>query len=382
MTIILFFLISCSDYELNNKINPPVEGIPQIEVSPPLINFGEITTGEIVSESIQIKSVGEITLNISNISLVDGWNFSLTDAEPSSLEPGSSSTFVVSWESEGFSDSDSIRINSNDPVNLEVIIPVSGLAPGDTGSPDTGDTGVPVSQPVAVCSVDPGEVEAIHGSADWIGSSSYDPNGEAIVSYDWQLISAPFGSTDGMPSGGANRRNFVPTLAGEYIGQLVVTNSSGLSSEPCFATLNAIPGGDLWIEMFWINSGDDMDLHLLAPGGTLVSNFDCYYGNCTSRGLDWGIRGDVSDNPILDLDDIPGTGPENININSPSSGAYIVYVHDYPGSVYSGRNDVTVNIYIGGFLEWTDTRNINSEDYYEPFCEIDWRSGSGTVTSL
>jgi hypothetical protein len=379
MTIILFFLISCSDYELNNKINPPVEGIPQIEVNPTLINFGEITTGEIVSESIQIKSVGEITLNISNISLVDGWNFSLTDAEPSSLEPGSSSTFVVSWESEGFSDSDSIRINSNDPVNLEVIIPVSGLVPEDTGSPDTG---VPVSQPVAVCSVDPGEVEAIHGSADWIGSSSYDPNGEAIVSYDWQLISAPSGSTDGMPSGGANRRNFIPTLAGEYIGQLVVTNSSGLSSEPCFATLNAIPGGDLWIEMFWINSGDDMDLHLLAPGGTLVSNLDCYYGNCTSRGLDWGIRGDVSDNPILDLDDIPGTGPENININSPSSGAYTVYVHDYPGSVYSGRNDVTVNIYIGGFLEWTDTRNINSEDYYEPFCEIDWRSGTGIVTSL
>lgn len=382
MTIILFFLISCSDYELNNKLDTPDVVAPRIEVNPLLVNFGEIAAGETVSESIQISSIGDAALNISNISLVDGWNFSLTNANPIALDPGNSSAFVISWESEGFDDSDSIKINSNDPDNSEVIIPISGLAPRDTGMPDTGETGTPISQPIAICSANPDEVEAIHGSADWIGSSSYDPNGESIVNYDWQIISSPSGSGDIMPSGGANRRGFVPNLVGEYIGQLIVTNSSGLSSEPCYATLNAIPGGDLWIEMFWVNSGDDMDLHLLAPSGSLVSNLDCYYGNCTFGGLDWGIRGDTSDNPILDLDDIPGTGPENININSPSSGIYTVYVHDYPVSVYSGRNDVTVNIYVGGFLEWTDTRNINSEGYYEPFCEIDWRSGSGTVTSL
>jgi dihydrodipicolinate reductase len=71
---------------------------------------------------------------------------------------------------------------------------------------------------------------------------------------------------------------------------------------------------------------------------------DCYYGNCTSRGLDWGIRGDVSDNPILDLDDIPGTGPENINIHSirlPGLLAHQEIIFGSPGQIYTLRHDTT-----------------------------------------
>lgn len=379
---ILLLLLSCSDYDLNRKNNGGDEALSEIQVSPEMIDFGEVSQGESRSETVQVSSVGDLTLDISRIRLEGGWNFSLTDANPAQLLPGESLNFIASWESDGYEDSDNIIITSNDLSNPEVVVPIFGSPMEDTGGPDTGDTGAPLSQPIAVCSVNPTEVEAIHGSADWIGTSSYDPGGESIVSYDWQLISAPSGSTDVMPSGGMNRRNFVPNLVGEYIGQLIVTNSSGLTSEPCYATLNAIPGGDLWIEMFWIHPGDDMDLHLLSPRGSLTTGSDCYYANCTWGGLDWGVGGDPSDNPILDLDDIPGTGPENINIDNPANGIYTVYVHDYPGSVYIGRNDVTVNIYVGGILEWTDTRNIDSENYYESYCEIDWSSGSAIVTSL
>jgi hypothetical protein len=183
----------------------------------------------------------------------------------------------------------------------------------------------------------------------------------------------PFGSS-------ANRGGFAPDLAGDYIGQLVVTNEFGVSSEPCEATLEAIPGQGLWVQMSWTYSGDDMDLHLLYNNGSYNSNNDCYYANCPGGGPDWGQSGNTSDNPSLDQDDIGGVGPENTTIQTPYSGTYTVVVHDYPGSAFQSGNDVTVAIFLGGVQVWSDTRTISGEDTYTHFAEISYPSM--TVTPL
>jgi hypothetical protein len=260
--------------------------------------------------------------------------------------------------------------------------PLDTAPPVETAEPDP-------EIPVAVCSVDPNPVSPPFESATWIGDSSYDPDGGTIVDYSWDLIYMPGGSTAIMPAGTANRYPFTPDMAGEYIGELIVTNDSGLVSEPCEITLASTPAENLWVEMYWEHSDDDMDLHLLAPGGT-YNNYstDCYYANCTPAmewfyDMDWGVSGYEGDDPSLDLDDIEGTGPENINILDPQvDGVYTVIVHDYQGStpdVY-GSNQVTVNIYLNGTLSWTDTRSISGDNTVNEFAEIDW--STGTVTSL
>jgi hypothetical protein len=279
----------------------------------------------------------------------------------------------------------------------------------DTATP--GDTSVPeepeneAGAPVAVCDVSPNPVTPPFESAAWDGSESYDGSYEdldgdglddGIASYYWELSDSPEGSSAALSSPNqAIVTGFTPELAGSYTARLTVTNQAGMS-DTCESVLDAIPAENLWVEMFWEHSGDDMDLHLIAPGKDWQtykedlgapfgscngSSCDCYYATCnTAWGNtppDWGQIGSAADDPVLDLDDIPGSGPENINVLSPeTSGTYTVVVHDYPGSQYAGGNNVTINIYLNGVLAWSDTREISGEDSYTPFAMIDWAAGA------
>lgn len=343
--------------------------IPELTITPSDVDFGTVAASATATEMVTLTNTGQALLTVTELSVSDnvfGWE---GVTAPLELDVGESADVTVTFSptAEGVY-TGSLDVASDDPNGVK-----SALLHGEVGS-----------QPMAICSVDPATVEAIHEEATWIGEDSYDPQGYAITEYRWTLVTKPSGSAATMPSGsGSNRRGFTADVVGTYEAQLVVVNEIGDVSEPCIAELEAIPGGDLWIEMFWTRSNDDMDLHLLAPGGSFNDfSKDCYYANCVGTGLDWGVRGDTSDNPSLDLDDIPGTGPENINISDPAAGTYTVLVHDYTGSTpdYQGANDVTVNVYVGGALEWTDTRSISGDGSKENFCEIEFPGG--TVTPL
>ncbi|MEC9308254.1 MAG: hypothetical protein VX966_01950 [Chloroflexota bacterium] len=296
--------------------------------------------------------------------------------------------FLLALLGLGCSDYDLKDLAGNPKPGDDTSMPSIVVEAPDTGEPEETGEPEPLS-PIAVCSVDPNPVSPPFESATWIGNSSYDPGGNAIVSYSWTLLSIPGGSTSMMPTGNANRYPFIPDMAGDYVGELIVTNDVGLESDPCEVTLSSTPAENLWIEMYWECPNDDMDLHLIAPGGTYNnSSTDCYYANCTPAvewlyDMDWGISGYEGDDPSLDLDDIAGTGPENINILDPQvDGVYTVIVHDYQGStsdVY-GSNQVTVNIYLNGTLSWTDTRAISGDNTVNEFATINW--ATGTVTSL
>lgn len=337
---------------------------PILAWDPDPVAFGSVPVGDISDMEVTMRNLGDLDLEVSALDL-EGEAFEADfPTTPFSLAAGETQTFTVSFDADGSGEhTGTITATTNATEDNDVEL-----------------TGTGSSGPIAVCSVDPDEVTSHSDRPTWYGDESYDPGGAAIVNYEWTLISQPDGSAATMPSGGANRRDFEWDLAGEYVGRLIVTNEYGEESDPCEATLTATPPDGLWIEMWWDYPGDDMDLHLLAPGGTMESSTtDCYYANCVGGGLDWGTRGESADNPSLDIDDISGTGPENTRIDEPSDGTYTVVVNDYPGSVYSGANTVYMNIYVGSVLVWTDSRVITGEDSDETFATVSFPDG--TVTS-
>ena len=181
-----------------------------------------------------------------------------------------------------------------------------------------------------------------------------------IVSYRWALVSRPPASSADPPApSDAARTRFTPDVAGEYVLRLTVTDDHG-ETATCDVLVQAVPQEGLRVEVFW-NPPDrscddvggpmcddtDVDTHLLRPGTEPWFDFagDCHYANCTGGGLDWGAPG-PADDPRLDLDDVEGFGPENINVDRPVPGTYRVGVHLFDGASL-GRASVTVNIYCG-----------------------------------
>jgi len=336
--------------------------IPLLQFDPPMLDVGYTPPGSSITGTVDIVNGGGDTLDVSLVAVL-GEGFSADPVPALSLEPGErypvEVTFSPTFEAQYTGE---IWAESNTPA----------------GSTKADIQGTSLEKPVAVCLSSPEEPYALYDSVTFDGSNSYVPGGGEIVSYEWALIAKPEGSAVSMPSGtGAIRTGMIPDLVGDYTAELVVTDDSGEQSEPCYTTVTAIPSSDLWVEMYWDVAQDDMDLHLLAPGGGLLTDEDCYYANCVGRGLEWGGAG-VDDNPSLDIDDIPGTGPENINIKEPEESVYTVVVHDYSFSTpdYHGDNNVTVNIYLSGERVWTGVKAIGGDGDYVYFAEIDVPSQS------
>ncbi len=341
--------------------------MPILTITPDPADFGSVLEGIADTMTLTLTSTGQSAVTFSDFE-ISGTAFSATadEAWPMTLEPGYMTTMEVT-----------VLADATGTISETITVDVD--EPGIDATATLRAT-VAEGGPIAVCSVDPVEVQPNRDTATWMGRESYDTDGYNITSWDWTLHSQPGGSTAFMPPGGADRSGFAPDLAGEYVGELIVTNELGVESDPCYATLTATPIENLWIQMYWSHTNDDMDLHLLEPGGRTETNGDCYFANCVGGNLDWGVSGDSSDDPSLDMDDIPGTGPENINIDYPESGNFTVLVHDYPGSTYNGGDDVTVVIFLGGKQVWTDTRTISGENTYTDFADIEWPSGY--ITSL
>lgn len=130
------------------------------------------------------------------------------------------------------------------------------------------------------------------------------------------------------------------------------------------------------VQLAWNTEGTDVDLHLLKPGGAAfesdpaTDSVDCGYSNMTP---DWngnGIRNvrdgsafaDAQD-PVLDVDDVDGNGPENIVISTPVSGTYGVGIYFYSDHGYTAPTTPVVKIWVNGQLVATYTKAAALTEY-------------------
>jgi len=261
-----------------------------------------------------------------------------------------------------------------------------------------------VNAPIAVAdlrALDPANPTAPYSEIDNIeplervyldGSESYDPAGENIAQYYWEVVEYPSGSNPNdfdFNGQGSDLMDFFAPLAGHYVVKLTVTNESGISSgdtEDARVEFDVTPGDSIHVQLTWDDPGNDQDLHLVKIDGAPEAHFchdsyDCFFGEKKPIWFTQDAAG-IGANPILDIDDTNGIGPENINIDEPEAATYRVYVHYFSdwGS-YSGTTPTTntVRIYLNGLLVGEYTRVLPNKDAVWAVADIVWdENGLGT----
>ena len=99
-------------------------------------------------------------------------------------------------------------------------------------------------------------------------------------------------------------------------------------------------------------------------------------GGCGSAAMAAGDCGDA----FLDIDNVSGFGPENINIESPIDGVYDVAVNYYGGR--GGTSNLFVKVFINGALRLDlSNRVVNSKDVWN-VARIDWSAGDAVITTV
>jgi len=130
----LGILAAChSDYGVTKIKDKPIPGesVPNITVEPAEINFGALNAeAESDSQTITIGNIGVDTLVVDEISLnADGAVYTLTalNDEDGELEPGEEATFSITYDPDTYStDAGTIHIDSNDPDDWRVEVPIAG----------------------------------------------------------------------------------------------------------------------------------------------------------------------------------------------------------------------------------------------------------------
>jgi len=185
------------------------------------------------------------------------------------------------------------------------------------------------------------ELTDIHvGHRIWLdGSGSLDPEGDPLR-YRWSILQGPPTTVVGLGHPQSVATAFSPDVVGNYVVELVVRDSLGLEGKKQFE-FDVKPFYELTFEVRWEVGQADLDLHVVPTGESLFGPTDCFFKQPL---VNWGDPSLSADDPNLILDDQGESSVERIVIESPSSGAYDVFVHYFESSESAQGQSAQVHV--------------------------------------
>jgi hypothetical protein len=305
------------------------------------------------------------------------------------------------------------RILSSDPDESQIDVALSGISVTPptceirvkslNGAEIEAGTDVPAIEPLdnVILTIDGSEASSTAGT---------------IVRQEWAITDQPAGShaeltTNDLPDTGFefdDGDDLGVDLAGEYCVSAQVFDDLGVGSvNECTLCFDVIPKDNFLVQLSWDTPVNDIDLHVTKLSddgqycidatsfGTDISNslngnpsffsqdcdsgLDCNYAGCKSGGggaPEWdGLPGRTEGDPSLDIDDLSGFGPENINVDVMTPGMYLIGVNGFSGSIPSG---CTIRIFVFGQLAGELFNEVSDNTWWE-VALVRWPDGVETT---
>lgn len=372
-------------------VNAIDAGLPDICEYPESITFGLVGMNDVAREEVSFKNCGVRDLLLDRVlfcpSLSDDGavadavvpecaviedamiRLNAPVAAGTVMAPGTSASVTLLFRPlDLLEHRGDLVIESNDPDEPVVVIPVVG-----EGS----------ACPVAVAEFvgDPEDIEPFD-TARIDGANSIGSDGGPFVGeYEWTLRQRPQGSTTTAFPPDERGTEIEADLAGRYVVDLHVYEIKDggrvRSCVPSTVTFDVVPTEELLIQLVWDHPSADLDLHLVRGGGTeFTHEDDCYFSNRepqqTADYPDWSAV--PEENPVLDVDDSEGYGPENMNIVAPAAGSqWNVLVH-YWNQQTDGdaRTTATVRVFVYGQQVMEIQRVFEAEQVLWEALDITW----------
>jgi hypothetical protein len=383
-------------------------GRPQIRVEPEACNFGQVGTGVAAFCELTIANDGTRDLAIDTfrfsaetpVALDASGNFDTSlhvfgsqtiVFVPLFVAPGTATTVRLFANPEGVGGaSGQLLLHSNDPVNADVTVPltVEGAVAPTAICKVKSINNVPNTNPSPT-------VRPLDDVLITAEDSQASTPGATIASFEWWIINKPNESSVDLTTANAMTTRFQFNssgtvrngldVAGTFVIGCRVTDTTGaVSTNDARVTIQSIPSEALHVQLTWDSPLWDYDLHVIKDAGPWCSQNSCYYANCNTNSAfvtlpEWdGIPGETPGDPRLDIDDLSGYGPENINIDAPVNAVYRVGVHAYSPNV-SGEVWATLKIYVNGALAFEDSRQMSTGQAFWQAAEVDWANGAATI---